>query len=98
MRSGGVLLHLCGVAMAGLVGCQARDSATLNGYVEAEFVRVAAPLAGRLTALQAQRGSQVAVGAPLFTLEQQSEAAAVSESQARLVRSEAQARDLTRGQ
>jgi len=98
MRSGGVLLHLCGVAMAGLVGCQARDSAPLNGYVEAEFVRVAAPLAGRLTALQAQRGSQVAAGAPLFTLEQESEAAAVSESQARLVRSEAQARDLTRGQ
>ncbi len=98
MRSGAVLVRCGVVAVAGLVGCQARDNAAINGYVEAEFVRVAAPLAGRLVALPAQRGAQVGVGAPLFTLEHESEAAAVSESQARVVRSEAQARDLARGQ
>jgi HlyD family secretion protein len=81
-----------------LWGCQARDPAPINGYVEAEFVRVAAPLSGRLVALPVQRGATVAAGAPLFVLEHEAEAAAVGESQARVAQSEAQARDLSRGQ
>ena len=81
-----------------LAACQPREPASFNGYVEAEFVRVAAPQAGRLVALPAQRGASVASGAPLFVLEHDIEAAAVSESVARVERSDAQARDLTRGQ
>ncbi len=81
-----------------LAACQAREPEPINGYVEAEFVRVAAPLSGRLVALSVQRGATVAAGAPLFVLEHDSEAAAVDESQARLERSQAQMRDLARGQ
>ena len=81
-----------------LAACQAREPASFNGYVEVEFVRVAAPQAGRLVALPAQRGASVASGAPLFVLEHDIEAAAVSESIARVERSDAQARNLTRGQ
>ena len=92
------LRPLCTLAAIFLSACQPREPASFNGYVEAEFVRVAAPLAGRLTALSAQRGSLIAAGAPLFVLEHEIETAAVSESQARVERSDAQARNLTHGQ
>jgi HlyD family secretion protein len=91
-------LRLSCLAVTLLAACQAREPASFNGYVEAEFVRVAAPQAGRLVALPAQRGASVAAGAPLFVLEHDSEAAAVVESQARVERSDAQVRDLARGQ
>lgn len=82
-----------------LAGCERQDAdAPLAGYAEAELTRVAAPLAGRLTTLSVQRGAQVTAGAPLFTLEQDSEAAALHEAQARQRRAEAVARDLQKGQ
>src|SRR5258706_9787905 len=58
-----------GLAMLALCACQAREPAGFNGYVEAEFVRVAAPQAGRVLALPVQRGAAVAPAAPLFVLE-----------------------------
>ena len=97
METAGSLLA-SGIALLALCACQAREPVGFNGYVEAEFVRVAAPLAGRVVALPVQRGASVAAGAPLFVLEHDVEAAAVGEAQARVERSEAQARDLTRGQ
>jgi HlyD family secretion protein len=97
METAGSCIAGC-LTLLALCGCNAREPAGFNGYVEAEFVRVAAPLAGRVVALPAQRGASVAAGAPLFTLEHDVEAAAVSEAQARLERSESQARDLARGQ
>jgi HlyD family secretion protein len=45
-----------------------------------------------------QRGAEVAAGAPLFVLEQDSEAAAVRESRSRVDRAQAVARDLAKGQ
>jgi HlyD family secretion protein len=92
------LRPLCALAAIMFTACQPREPAGFNGYVEAEFVRVAAPLAGRLVALSAQRGAPVAAGAPLFVLEHDIETAAVSESLARVDRSDAQARNLARGQ
>jgi HlyD family secretion protein len=81
-----------------LAACGREEAPAVNGYVEAEFVRVGAPLAGRLIGLRVERGAQVAAGAPLFVLEQESEAAAVGEAQARLEKAEALVRDLSRGQ
>jgi HlyD family secretion protein len=92
------LRPLCALAAILFSACQPHEPAGFNGYVEAEFVRVAAPLAGRLVALSAQRGAPVAAGAPLFVLEHDIETAAVSESLARVDRSDAQARNLARGQ
>jgi HlyD family secretion protein len=87
------------VCMAALAGCQRTEApAGFNGYAEAEFTRVAAPLAGRLTQLAVQRGAQVAAGATLFTLEHEAETAALQEAQAREQRSQALARDLQKGQ
>lgn len=69
----------------------------LPGYVEAEYTRLAAPLAGRLVALSVKRGEQVAAGAPLFMLEQTQEQAQVAEAGARLARQAATVEDLAEG-
>lgn len=49
-----------------------------QGYVEAEYVHVAAPVAGALAELRVRRGQEVAAGAPLFILEQDYERAALA--------------------
>ena len=56
------------------------------GYVEAEYVRVGAPLAGALATLAVQRGDVVAMNAPLFALESESERAARAEAEAQVQR------------
>jgi len=49
-----------------------------QGYVEAEYVHVASPVAGALADLRVRRGQQVEAGAPLFMLEQDYERAALA--------------------
>jgi HlyD family secretion protein len=85
-------------ALLGLAACQRGAPEGWNGYVEAELTRVAAPLAGRLVALPAQRGASVAVGAPLFALERQQETDALAQAQAQVERADAVVRDLSQGQ
>lgn len=60
-----------------LAGCES-PAPPLQGYVEGEYVRVAAPVAGYLQQLAVARGATVAAGAPLFVLEQSLEAAGVT--------------------
>jgi HlyD family secretion protein len=72
---GGVILMLCL-----LPGCERRDEHQVQGYVEGEFVYVASPRAGSLRTLHVRRGAQVAVGDPLFALEDTPEKAAVAEA------------------
>jgi len=86
MRAGAGLLLLMLLA-----GCREAVPARYQGYVEGEFVRVAAARAGRLDALAVSRGGAVQAGQPLFTLESGSEQAAVAEAAARLA-------DLGKGQ
>ncbi|MFZ5546926.1 MAG: HlyD family secretion protein [Pseudomonadota bacterium] len=82
-----------------LASCQRAEAPPgFNGYAEAEFTRVAAPLSGRLVLLNVQRGAQVPAGAALFTLEREAEEAALREALAREQRSEALARDVRKGQ
>jgi HlyD family secretion protein len=80
----------------GLLGCPEADELVLQGYVEGEYVRVAPAVEGRLVTLAVARGDRVAVGAPLFTLEDTSIAAARAESAASLARAEAELADLRR--
>lgn len=49
-----------------------------QGYVEADYVHVASPVAGALAELRVRRGQAVAEGAPLFLLEQDYERASLS--------------------
>ena len=62
-----------GVALA---GCSRELAGDFQGYVEGEFVHVATSGAGRLERLPVARGDRVAAGAPLFSLEAESEQAA----------------------
>ena len=76
----------CALARA---GCNPAPPAGYPGYVEGEFVRVAAPLSGTLLELAVQRGTEVAKEAPLFTLESEQERAARAEAQARVRQAQA---------
>jgi HlyD family secretion protein len=79
------------------VACTHSETPAYQGYVEAEFVRVAAPFAGTLDRLLVKRGQTITVGTPLFALEKENEAAARRESQERLRAAEAQLADLKKG-
>lgn len=64
------------------------------GYVEGETLYVAAPVSGRLAERPVDRGASVNVGAALFSLDPESVDAAVSQAQAQVAASAAQAGDL----
>ncbi len=75
------------ILLAGLLslgGCSSGGKSVYQGYAEGEYVRVAAPFAGSLTALAVKRGDQVKAGAPLYALEQENERAARLEAEERL--------------
>jgi HlyD family secretion protein len=77
-----------------LAACAESGPEPLQGYVEGEYVRVAAPFAGTLVQLDTQRGARIEPGAPLFALEAESEDAGRREAEERVRRAEAQADDL----
>ena len=76
-------------AVLALVGCRDAPPAGYPGYVEGEYVRVAAPLSGTLLNLTVERGAQVAQNAPLFTLESEQERAARAEAESRVRQAQA---------
>jgi len=84
-------------AAALLAGCSPNSTGSFQGYVEGEYVYVAAPLAGALTSLTVARGDTVKKGQLLFELERQSEAAALAQAEKNLAQAEAQVADLTKG-
>ena len=81
----------------GLSACGRSEPTALQGYVEGEYVRVAAPFAGTLVTLDAARGRNVEAGAPLFALEAQNEDAARREAGERVRKAAAQVDDLRKG-
>lgn len=78
-------------------GCRPAAPPSYQGYLEAEFVYVAAPLGGTLTNLAVARGDTVAAGAPLFELEHAAEADALREAGERLAQAEARLANLRKG-
>jgi HlyD family secretion protein len=80
-----------------LTACGPQGDRPLQGYVEGEYVRVAAPFAGALQQLAVQRGEQVGVGAPLFSLEKENEVAARRQAERQLQGAEARLANLKTG-
>jgi HlyD family secretion protein len=80
-----------------LPACTKSDPHLLNGYVEADYVRVAAPVAGRLVKRDVMRGDEITAGAPLFSLNTDDELAARNEAAARVATAEARLADLLKG-
>ena len=80
-----------------LAACGKPEPASLQGYVEGDYVRVAAPFAGTLVTLDTARGRNVEAGTPLFALEAENEDAARREAQERVRKAAAQVQDLKKG-
>ena len=80
-----------------LSSCAAGEQEWYQGYVEGEFVHVAAPVAGQLRHLAVRQGTQVAQGALLFSLEREREAAAVREAESELNQALDRLADLEKG-
>lgn len=67
------------------------------GYVEAEYVYVAAPQSGWLTSLQGREGDEAVAGDILFELDKDQQIAAADDAAGRLAQAEAQLRNLESG-
>ncbi|MDO9082232.1 MAG: HlyD family efflux transporter periplasmic adaptor subunit [Humidesulfovibrio sp.] len=78
IRLAGAALALLGLAIFGVRHLTQDAVETFQGYVEAEYVHVAAPVAGALAELRVRRGQEVQAGQPLFVLEQDFERAALA--------------------
>ena len=80
-----------------LAGCSPAGDRPIQGYIEGEYVRVAAPFAGALTQLSVRRGEQVSAGAPLFALERENEVALRRQSEQQLQATQARLDNLKTG-
>lgn len=80
-----------------LAGCQRPAERLWSGYVEGDYVYVAAPIGGALATLAVKRGDRVDRGAPLFALDSASERAAREEASARAESAKAQAANADKG-
>jgi HlyD family secretion protein len=87
----------CLAAALWLAACADKDDKPWSGYVEADYVFVAAPLAGTLSSLKVEAGQQVTRGERLFELESEAEQAAREEARARLETARHQARNTDKG-
>ena len=85
------------IAVLALGACSDKPADYFPGYAEAEYVRLATPIAGTLTRLHVQRGDKVERNTPAFVLEQDSERAAREEAASRVQRAEAQLANLKKG-
>jgi HlyD family secretion protein len=90
-------LALAATAVLMLVACGKRAPTGYQGYLEGEFVYIAAPLAGQLEKLSVTRGTRVEAGAQLFSLEQSADVSTLREAAERLRQSQARLADLGKG-
>lgn len=97
MKSSSLANVLVVVALAALASCSRPPAEGWQGYLEGEYVYVAAPLAGRLDRLAVARGTRIDAGAALFTLEHASELAAQREAADRLRSAQARLDDQRKG-
>jgi len=85
------------VLAAGAAGCRPRHQQLCQGYLEGEFVAVAAPVGGTLERLDIRRGDPVQPGQSLYQLDLEPEATALREARHRLDQARARQTNLTKG-
>jgi HlyD family secretion protein len=85
------------VAALALTGCSSGPERSLQGYIEGEYVRVAAQFPGTLMKLDVRRGDTVSAGAPVFVLEAENETAARRQAEEQLRAAEARLANLKTG-
>ena len=90
-------LATCAILAGTLAACADKTPDFYSGYVEADYVRLASPIAGTLSQLYVKRGDKVARDAPAFALEQDKELAERREAQSHLAHARATLADLSKG-
>lgn len=93
-------MHRIVPALLGMIilsSCDPPSNGKIQGYVEGEYVHVAAPYAGELRRLQISRGGHVKPGDALFTLESTTEKSARDEAVKRLAQAQANLEDARKG-
>jgi HlyD family secretion protein len=88
---------LAGLAALLLTACTAERENVASGYVEGEFVSVAAPEGGWLTEVLTERGKTVKAGDPLFTLDADVQVAQRNQAAASVLQAKAQLHNLQKG-
>lgn len=74
------------------------DPRPLSGYVEGEPLYLAAPVSGRVAALNVREGQRVAEGAPVFLIDPDVQRAQTRQAEAAVEAARARAEDLRKGQ
>ncbi len=93
-----ILPIACAAAIAAApAACNRSESSRVQGYVEGEYVYVAAPSSGQLEVLNVQRGRQVKAGDALFALESAREKHAREEAAQRLAQARSTLEDARKG-
>ncbi len=90
-------LILSATILAITSSCSRPENTAWQGYLEGEYVYIAAPLSGQLITLDVARGDRVTQGTPLFSLENTAESASRNEATQRLHAAEARLADLRKG-
>lgn len=80
-----------------VAGCSGERGATYQGYVEGDYLNLAAGVPGRLEKLLVQRGQAIAAGAGVFRIDAEGEAAARRQADEQLNAAQAQLADLRAG-
>jgi HlyD family secretion protein len=78
-----------------LACCAQEDAGSYQGYVEGEYLYLAAPLAGYLDTLQVVRGSRVTQGATVFAVAADPEQQGLREAEAREIAAREKVRNLS---
>lgn len=88
----------CLMLALALAGCDKPPAGNdFQGYVDADYLRIAAPEGGWVAAVDVAKGTTVAAGAPLFRLDDDLQRAAVAQARATLERAESDLADLLKG-
>lgn len=82
------------IGILALAGCNKADNKSLQGYVEGEYLYLAAPSAGYLGTLDVERGQHVIAGARLFSIDADPELHGLREAEARVMSSLEKAQNL----
>jgi HlyD family secretion protein len=90
-------LLLCSSVFTLTTACHRPASDSWTGYIEGEYLYISSPLGGRITQMSVQAGQEIALAAPLFSLDKEVESAAMAEANARLQAARAQASNIDKG-
>ena len=91
-----IILFAVGISLTFLIGNN-KDSALYYGYIEGEYIRVAAPSSAYLNELYVTRGESITAGQPLFQMDLTAAQAERERASAAAARVKAEFADLTKG-